>query len=174
MDTISLILHVTAAAALVGPQLLLFVAVIPAARALPDTQRSAVTRAVTRRFGVVAGVALMVLLTTGLYQFYERVPEPIQEEMTDYRFGRIFMTKMTLFTLLLALIVAHAAWLGPRIQRAMEAVDASGDEGGREAAALRTLRRRSVGMSVAMLAASLAVLALGVTLGDHSYSYLPI
>jgi uncharacterized membrane protein len=170
MDTISLILHVTAAAALVGPQLLLFVAVVPAARQLPDAERAAVTRAVTRRFGVLAAVALIVLLATGLYQFYERVPEPIQEEMTDYRFGRIFMAKMTLFTLLLALIVAHAAWLGPRIQRAMEAAE----EGGREAEALRTLRRRSIGVSVAMFAASLAVLALGVTLGDHSYSYLPI
>jgi uncharacterized membrane protein len=166
MDTISLILHVTAAAALVGPQLLLFGAVIPATAQLPEAQRGAVTRVVTRRFGMLAGVALVVLLTTGLYQFYSVVPEAVQEEMTEFRFGMTFMAKMTVFVALLALIVAHAAWLGPRIQRELDtASSADGDT-------LRGLRRRSLWISGAMVAASLVVLALGVTLGHHEYSYV--
>jgi uncharacterized membrane protein len=166
MDTISLILHVTAAAALVGPQLLLFGAVIPATTQLPEAQRGAVTRVVTRRFGMLAGAALVVLLATGLYQFYSVVPEAVQEEMAEFRFGMIFMTKMTVFVALLALIVAHAAWLGPRIQRELDAAS------GEDTEALRTLRRRSLWISGAMVAASLAVLALGVTLGHHEYSYV--
>lgn len=165
MDTISLILHVTTAAALVGPQLLLFVAVIPATTQLPEAQRGAVTRVVTRRFGMLAGVALVVLLTTGLYQFYSVVPEAVQEEMTEFRFGMIFMAKMTVFVALLALIVAHAAWLGPRIQRELDAASGTDTE------TLQALRRRSLWISGAMVAASLAVLALGVTLGHHEYSY---
>ncbi len=167
MDTISLILHVTAAATLVGPQLLLFGAVIPATQALPEVERGAVTRVVTRRFGMLAGVALVVLLATGLYQFYEVVPEAVQDEMTDFRFGMIFISKMTLFTLLIGLIVAHAAWLGPRIQRELDAVGAAGGD----AEALRALRQRSLWVSSAMVAASLGVLALGATLGHHDYSY---
>lgn len=165
MDTISLILHVTAAAALVGPQLLLFGAVIPATTQLPEAQRGAVTRVVTRRFGMLAGVALVVLLTTGLYQFYSVVPEAVQEEMTEFRFGMIFMAKMTVFVALLALIVAHAAWLGPRIQRELDAAS------GIDTETLQALRRRSLWISGAMVAASLAVLTLGVMLGHHEYSY---
>ncbi len=172
MDMISLILHVTAAVALIGPQLLLFGAVIPATRQLPEEQRSAVTRIVTRRFGMLAGIALLVLLTTGLYQFYEMVPQPVQDEMNEFRFGMIFMTKMTLFVVLLVLIAAHAAWIGPRIQRALDATRNTGDEGADESEALRALRRRSLWISGAMVAASLAVLALGVTLGHHEYSYV--
>ncbi len=168
MDTISLILHVTAAAALVGPQLLLFGAVIPATSQLPEAQRGAVTRVVTRRFGMLAGVALVVLLVTGLYQFYEVVPEAVQEQMAEFRFGMIFISKMTVFVALIALIALHAAWLGPRIQRAL---DAAGDSPA-DAEALHGLRRRSLWISGAMVAASLAVLALGVTLGHHEYSYV--
>lgn len=172
METISLILHVTAAAALVGPQLLLFGVVVPATRQLPEQQRSAVTRVVTRRFGMLAGGALVVLLVTGLYQFYTVVPQAVQDEMTEFRFGTIFMTKMTLFVVLLALIAAHAAWLGPRIQRAL---DAAGDATGGATAdseVLPALRRRALWISGAMVVASLGVLALGVTLGHHEYSYV--
>ncbi len=176
MDTISLILHVTAAAALVGPQLLLFGAVIPATRQLPEAQRGAVTRMVTQRFGMLAAGALLVLLATGLYQFYEVVPQHVQDEMTEFRFGTIFITKMTLLVLLLGLIAAHAAWLGPRIQRALDAAGGAGGSaagaGGGKPEALRALRRRSLWISGAMVAASLAVLALGVTLGHHEYSYV--
>ncbi|MDA0257053.1 MAG: CopD family protein [Chloroflexi bacterium] len=172
MDTISLILHVTAAAALVGPQLLLFGAVIPATRQLPEAERGAVTRVVTRRFGMLAGVALLTLLVTGLYQFYEVVPQAVQDEMNEFRFGMIFITKMTLLVVLVALIVAHAMWLGPRIQRAVDEVRDASSDAGDESEALRTLRRRSLWISGAMVGASLAVLALGVTLGHHEYSYV--
>ncbi len=169
METLSLILHVTAAAALVGPQLLLFLAVVPATQQLPDSDRSRVTRIVTRRFAMIAGVSLVALTITGLYQFYEVVPVAVQEEMADFRFGPLFMAKMTLFLVLIALIALHAAWLGPRIQRAL---DAAGTTGGGDAE-LQSLRRRSLWVSGATVAVSLAVLALGVALGHHEYAYLP-
>ncbi len=166
METLSLILHVTAAAALVGPQILLFLAVIPATRQLADEDRSAVTRTVTMRFGMIAGVSLIALLVTGLYQFYGVVPVAVQEEMNSFRFGPLFMAKMTLFLALVALIALHAAWLGPRIQRALEAAETAGG------AELASLRRRSLWVSAAMVAVSLAVLALGVAMGHHEYAYL--
>ena len=166
METLSLILHVTAAAALVGPQILLLIAVIPATGQLADEDRSAVTRAVTRRFGMMAGVSLVALTATGLYQFYAVVPVAVQEEMNSFRFGPLFMAKMTLFLALIALIALHAAWLGPRIQRALEAGPAGGGPG------LAALRRRSLWVSGATVAVSLAVLALGVAMGHHEYAYL--
>ena len=168
METLSLILHVTAAAALVGPQILLFLAVVPATQHLSDVDRSLVTRTVTRRFGMIAGVSLVALLLTGLYQFYEVVPVVVQEGMNDFRFGPLFMAKMTLFLALLALIAMHAAWLGPRIQAAL---DRAGTDGA-AATELARLRRRSLWVSAAMVSVSLLVLALGVAMGHHEYAYL--
>ena len=98
--------------------------------------------------------------------------QAVQDEMTEFRFGTIFITKMTLFVVLLALTAAHAAWLGPRIQREL---DAAGDATGGATAdseALPALRRRALWISGAMVVASLGVLALGVTLGHHEYSYV--
>ena len=71
MDTISLGLHVFFASILVGPQVLLFLAVVPATWLIEDEGlRRSVTRVVTRRFGVLSGISLVGLLATGLYQFY--------------------------------------------------------------------------------------------------------
>jgi uncharacterized membrane protein len=58
-----LYLHLLAMAFFVGGQLLLAVAVVPVERANADPQR---LRAIARRFGVGALVALSVLLATGI------------------------------------------------------------------------------------------------------------
>jgi uncharacterized membrane protein len=173
MDTISLIIHVTAAALLVGPQVLLFLAVVPSTWLIEDERlRREVTRVVTARFGMISAAALVALLATGLYQFYQVVPEVIQDDLSSFRFGPIFIVKMTLFTLLVILIAVHALVFGRRIARWSDAVIADPDD---EAAAwqLDTQRRWSFLMALAMVLVSLAVLFLGVTLGHHEYSYTP-
>ena len=169
MDTISLMLHVLFAALLVGPMLLLAIAVTPSAWLIEDEGlRRAVTRVVTRRYAVIAGVSLVGLLVTGLYQFYSLVPDAIQEDMLDFRFGLIFMVKMTGFVLLVALIALHAMYFGPRIRRASEAVE----RGEAEPGVLEHQRRNSLLLSLLMTAVGIAVLFLGATLGDHAYSYI--
>lgn len=172
MDTISLIIHVTAAAVLVGPQVLLFLAVVPSTWLIEDERlRRDVTRVVTARFGMISGVAIVTLLLTGLYQFYEVVPEFVQDDITGYRFGPVFIVKMTLFTLLLVMIAVHAFVIAPRIGRWSDAVIADPDD--QDAAwYLDSQRRWSFLLTLGMVLVSLAVLFLGVTLGHHEYSHV--
>ncbi len=170
METISLMVHVLAAAVLVGPQVVMFLAVTPATWLIDDERlKRDVLRVVAGRFGMLAGGSLLVLLATGLYQFYTYVPGPIQENMMDFRFGIVFVVKMTLFTVLLLLILAHTLIFSRRITRLSDAVIAGQEDPG----ALEYARLQSFGFSALLLLVSVAILWLGVTLGDHTYSYVP-
>jgi len=66
MGTISLAIHVTAAALFVGPQILMFFAVIPATWLIEDNEklRRQVTRVVAARFGMLAMIAIVLLVVT--------------------------------------------------------------------------------------------------------------
>jgi len=172
MDTISLSLHVLFATVLVGPQVLLFYAVIPSTWLIEDEGiRRAVVQVVTRRFAVLSGISLLGLLITGLYQFYSDtiVPQGIQDEMMDYRWGLIFSTKMTFLVVLVALIAVHGFVFGKRIRLASEAVE----RGEGDVAALEAARRTSMLFSTLILVISVATLVLGVTLGYAGYSEVP-
>jgi uncharacterized membrane protein len=170
MDTVSLILHVTAAVVLVGPQVLMFYAVTPATWLIDDEElKRQILGVVARRFGLLAGVSLVVLLATGLHQFYSVVPVHIQEDMMSYRFGPVFVTKMTLFTVLVLLIMVHAMVFAKRIRRLSDAVLAG--EGDKDE--LQLARMHSFLFSALLMLVSIAVLWLGVTLGHAEYSYVP-
>lgn len=168
MDNLSLILHVFAATLIVGPQILLFFAVVPATWIIEDEQlRRAITRVVTQRYGMIAGVALVVSLVTGLYQFYNVTPDSVTEDMNSYRFGWIFITKMTLFTVFIGLVAYHAR-VGRRIGRLADAVVAGeGDE-----RALDNQRRTSFMLSALMMFIAVAILVFGVLLGRGEFSYV--
>lgn len=169
MGLISMLIHVTAAVAFVGPQLLMFYAVTPASWLIEDEAlKRQVIAVIARRFGALAGISLLTLLITGLYQFYTIVPEPIQSEMMDYRFGMIFVTKMTMFTVVLVLVLLHAMIFSRRIRRLSEAVDA----GEATADELQTARMHSFLFSALLMLASIATLWLGITLGHAEYSYV--
>ena len=169
MGLISMIIHVSAAVAFVGPQLLMFYAVTPASWLIDDEAlKRQVVGVVARRFGALAGISLLTLLITGLYQFYTVVPEPIQENMMDYRFGLIFVTKMTMFTVVLILVLLHALIFARRIRRISEAVDAGQASPGD----LERTRMHSFLFSGLLMLVSIATLWLGVTLGHDQYSYV--
>ncbi len=170
MTTFSLILHVTAAVVLVGPQLLMFFAVVPSTWFINDEEtRRNVTKTIARRFGMMAGIAILVLLTTGLYQFYSSVPGAITENMMEYRWGLVFTIKMTTFTLLVALIFIHAFVFSRRIARLSDAVlEGHGDE-----EELERARTTSFMFSLLILVTSVVTLWLGVMMGDHTFSFTP-
>ncbi len=173
MDTTFLILHVTAAAVLVGGMALLFVAVTPGTELIEDARlRRAVTRVVALRFAWMTVIALVVLVVTGLGQFYSEsiVPPDIRENMTDFRWGPVFMVKMTLVTMLVVMVGVHGMYFGPRIGRASELVAETTDQ--EAAQRLAGLRRGSHLFSLAMLIVGLAVLALGVMLGNDAFSHI--
>jgi uncharacterized membrane protein len=171
MDSLSLMIHVTAAAVLVGPQVLMFYAVIPSSWLIDDERlKRDLLAVVARRFGALAGIALITLLVTGLYQFYSVTPDFIREDINAYRYGQIFMSKMLLFTILLGLIFAHAFIFSKKIRALSDAVlDGSGDAG-----ELHQARMKSFLFSLLLLLASLGTLWLGSALGNHTYSYVAL
>lgn len=170
MDTISLILHVSAAVVLVGPQILMFFAAIPATWFIEEEQlRRNVTGVIARRFGMLAGISIVVVLLTGLYQFYSIVPDSVTDEMMEFRWGLIFSAKMTMFTLLVVLVFIHAFVFSRRITRLSDAVIAghgNPDE-------LERARVTSFMFSLLILVVSVITLWLGVALGHGPFSYMP-
>lgn len=169
MTSLSLGLHVLFVAMLVGGQALLFFAVVPSTWLIDDERlRRTVTQVVTRRFAMLAGISLVGLLVTGLYQFYTNaiVPPTIRESMMDYRWGLVFSTKMTLFVVLVVLIAVHGAYFGRRIREASEAVEA----GTAPATDLERMRVRSLMFSALMVIVSIVLVLLGATLGNPAYS----
>jgi len=169
MEAISLMIHVVAAAILVGPQVLMFYAVTPATWLIGEERlKRDVVKVVASRFAKLAIGSLVILLVTGLYQYYSIVPEAIQEDIFAYRFGEIFVLKMTLVTVLLALIVVHGAVLARRIGRMSDEVIAGrGDTGALESARMQTLLFSGI-----MVIVSLAILMLGAVLGHHEFVYI--
>ncbi len=164
METISLILHVTAAAVLFGPQVLLFFALTPATWFIDDEQlKRNVVSTVARRFGFLSAVSVLVLIITGLYQMQALTPDGARE----LKWGSIFLIKMVLFVLLMGLMLVHTQYFGKKIRSRSDSViqgatEVSGD--------LDYFRRQSWAFSFLMLVVTMILLWLGVMLGNHSYS----
>jgi uncharacterized membrane protein len=181
METIALAIHVTAAAILVGPQILMFLAVVPATWLIEDDEKlkRAITRVVAARFGMLATIAIVVLIVTGLYQYYTIVPVNVREAPEEYYFGAIFSLKMLMFVVTMVLIGIHMRYYGKRIaglsDRVIEIQDDPFSASTTEAAELRTelerARQKSFGFSVFILGASLVTMWLGVALGHEAFAW---
>jgi uncharacterized membrane protein len=171
VEVFSLILHVSAAAILVGPQLVMFYAVIPSTWLVDDERlKRDILRVVATRFGMLAGISIVVLLVTGLYQYFTLVPQAIREDLANYRYGTIFVWKMVSFTVLVALVLVHTLVFARRINRLSDALLAGeGDEYD-----LYQARMRSLLFSLLIIAASFITLWLGVALAHHPFSYVPL
>ena len=181
MDTISLVIHVTAAAILIGPQVLMFLAVVPATWLIEDDERlkRAILRVVAQRFGMLATASIVLLVVTGVYQYFTVVPEHIRAAPNDYVFGTIFSLKMMTLTILIILIYLHTYRYSSRIGALSDQVIALQDDpfakSADEARALRDelerARQKSFGFSVFILVASLVTLWLGVAMGHESFAW---
>ena len=136
-------------AGLIAFLVLLFLAVTPATWLIDDASlRRAVTRIVTRRFAMLTGIALVLLLLTGIYQFTSETltPPDVQDNISRM-------------------------WFGPRIGRATDEVVASNDDPN-AVWRLESLRRTSLIFSFVMLIVTVAIFAIGITLGNHAYSQI--
>lgn len=142
-------LHIVAATVWVGPQVFLFLAAVPAVRTIEDMQiRTQVMRTLTRRFGYLAGAALVVLVITGIGNMYEH--EVDIDVLFDYNWGVIFQVKMTLLIATVILTGVHAFVVGPRLLAMQESVT--------EEAQLASTRRLSIIISAANLLIALGIL----------------
>lgn len=164
-DALNLWLHIFAATLWVGPQVFLFVAVIPGVRQVTDAaERSRVLRVVVYRFGYLSLVAMAILIGTGVQNirnanetYFAAGPG-----MLDYRFGIILVAKLAMVAASIVLTGFHALVIGPR-QLAVS------EQGGPEEEVER-LRRWSIAVSGLNLVISVGILLTAAMLGTQSYS----
>jgi uncharacterized membrane protein len=143
-------LHILAAVVFIGPQVFLAFIAMPALRNVEDARaRQSAVRAITRGFGILGGTALVVLVATGLYNFYAVEEVEIFFDNAD-RYRRLFELKMLLVTLVILLTALHGMLFGRRLRDLQEA-NASEEE-------LAKARRWSMAASMSTLAASVVIL----------------
>lgn len=146
--------HVLGVALWVGGIIIMGAVMVPAARALNDRETArTVIRNIARRFGMVGGIAWVLILVTGMGLISHRDLE--MSELADSDYGRRILAKLILLVAMGVIAGLHAAWQGPAVQRAEAAGDA-------EAAR----RWRIVGgvFDALLLLGSLAALWLAVSL----------
>lgn len=150
-------LHLVASAVWVGSQIFLVLAVVPALRAIEDpAARKAALAVLTRRYGVVGWVSLVILVLTGLHRAYDVIPAMGLLSTTWY--GQMLLAKIGMVCGILLLTTLHTARIGPRLLELMPSTT--------EAPPPEYLRMRSLSLLVssATLALSLLVLAAAVGL----------
>lgn len=164
-DALNLWLHIFAATLWVGPQVFLFVAVVPALRQVTDTvERSRALRVVVYRFGYLSLAAMAILVGTGVQNilnanetYFARGPG-----MLEYRFGVILVAKLVMVAASIGLTAYHALVIGPR-QLALS------DQGGPEEEIAR-LRAQSIVVSGLNLLLSIGILLTAAMLATQSFS----
>jgi len=164
LDAIVVFIHVLAATVFIGPQIFLVAVAMPALRSLGDVEaRQQATRAITRGFGALAAVALVVLLATGVWNYYDAKDAGLIEQDDFPRYYTALMVKLTLVTIVIVLTVLHGAVFGRRLQRLQQ-------EGATEAE-IAQARTFSMAASTATLAVSIGILVCAALM-DSTWSKL--
>ena len=147
-------LHLIAAAVWAGGLIFLGVAVGAARKTLGDRERIALFRQLGRRFLVVGGGAMVLLIATGSSLASDRLASFGDLFDTDY--GKRLSEKLALVVLVIVLTAFHSLVQGPALSRLREqALERSDDA---ELAA--TIRRKSARAGVVSLLNLLATLAI--------------
>ena len=107
------LVHMVSAAVWIGGLLSLAIALYLTFEMLGDSERRPVLIALSRRFSVVAGLSVAVLLLTGLYSAWAQVTV-IQALSTPY--GWTLVVKIGIVALLLLAAAANLIWVRPRLQ----------------------------------------------------------
>ena len=159
-DAIILWLHILAAVAFIGPQFFLAFAAVPAMKTIEDVKvRAKATRLMTMRFGMLGGGALVVLLITGVINYYHAKDLGYLSKDNFPRYFMVMQMKLTLVTVVVILTVLHGMVFGRRLQRLQES-DAPAEE-------IAKVRQWSMLASVATIVASVAILFCAALLGSN-------
>ncbi len=170
LHIIAIWLHILGIALLVGPQFFLAFAWVPVARTITDMPtRIRLTRTLTRRFGYLGGAGLVLIVVAGSYLIASWRDFYAQPDIgfTDLRYGVLFIVKMSIFIVMLALLALHTFTVGPRLIDQMEAHTA----GKATEADVRRARMMSMGLSIGGLALALALMILGVMMNTTEFSF---
>ena len=158
-------IHLLAAATWVGSQVFMFAAVAPALRALGDeAARYRAVGVLNRRFAWLGWGALAILVLTGIDNVIQRQKDFDIVFDYDFRYAWIFVVKLVLVAVVIALTAIHAYVVGPRLMALQEGGQAS-------AAELSRMRRQSIQLSALNLVASVAILFLVALLQNGEFSF---
>ena len=163
--------HILGIALFVGPQFFLAFAWVPAARMIPDQRvRAQLTRTLTRRFGWIGGIGLVLIVLAGGYligNWRKYYAQPDDLSFTEIRYGVIFIVKMMLLLVMLAIVGLHTFMVGPRLADAIDAEVA----GTGTAEETRRARMLSMLFSISGLVLALAIMVLGVMMNTTKFSF---
>jgi putative copper export protein len=162
VDTAVRALHLICAAIWAGGLVFLAAAVGVVRNNVPDAgQRIVVFRALGRRFLLIGGIAMLVLIATGSDMAADRLNSWGALFDTDY--GRRLSEKLALVVLVIVLTLVHSLIQGPALSRLRaQALERPDDE--RLAALIRRKSIRAGLVNGAVLAATLAILVLAARL----------
>lgn len=159
-DTAVRALHLIGASVWAGGIVFLGLAVGVARRVLPEGLRVDFFRALGRRFAIVGGLALLVLIATGSDMASDR---DAWDQLGDTSYGKTLLAKLILVGIVIGLTVLHGVVLGPAMSRLRaRAVERPDDP------FLQTQIRRRAALggivSVFLLLSTLAILVLAARL----------
>lgn len=153
-------LHLIAAAIWAGGLVFLGLSVSAARRTLGDAERIAFFRAIGRRFLVVGGLALVVLIATGSDMVSDR---DAWDTLGEGTYGGTLLAKLILVGVVIVLTLVHSLVQGPALSRLREQQAERPDD-----PALATEIRRKAALagvfSLLNLLATLAILVLAARL----------
>jgi copper resistance protein D len=154
-------LHLIAAAVWAGGIAFLGIAVGAARKTLADRERIALFRQLGRRFLVVGGLAMLVLIGTGTSMASDRLASFGDLFDTDY--GKRLAEKLALVVVVIVLTAFHSLVQGPALSRLrQQALERPADT--ELAAAIRGKAMRAGIVSMLNLVATLAILVLAARL----------
>ena len=165
-------LHVIGVAIWLGGQIITAACVIPALRSVGDrTIWLNALEGFTKRFGRVGIVAMVIIVITGGAMVDPRLDqaENFGPDIYDARWGYIFVIKMALWAVMIALIGLHQFVFGPR-QLELARVSAAAEQ---DTPALKRVRRLTIILSISGLLVTLLVAGAGAFLGNHNFSMMP-
>jgi putative copper export protein len=160
-DTAIRSLHLIGAAVWAGGMVMLALAVGAARRTVAEHERVALFRALGRRFAIVGGIAMLVLIATGTDMAADRLAA--WSDLFDTDYGERLLAKLVLVALVISLTLFHSLVQGPALSRLRQEAVAYPDDKdlGRE---IRRKQVRSGIVSTLNLLATLTILVLAARL----------
>jgi copper resistance protein D len=107
-------LHLIAAAVWAGGLVFLGVAAAAARRTLAANDRIALFRALGRRFAIIGGIALLVLIATGSDMASDR---HAWDNLGEGTYGKTLLAKLILVGVVIVLTIVHGMIQGPALSR---------------------------------------------------------